>query len=160
MISQLRSFSLFQDLTQDELEAVTELCKLTRVEKGERIFQAGAEARSLFLLSAGEVDLRFDVVCYNAPVEILLERKGPGEVLGWSAVTYPYQYTLSAYAREDSELLEIKQADIEGLCGANHHFGYIFMKNTALIIAQRFQLAQQALTKEIQESLRHRDPFA
>lgn len=160
MLSQLRSFSLFQDLTQDELETVTGICKVTRIEKGVRIFQAGEEARSLFLLSQGEVELRFEVECYNAPVEVLLERKGPGEVLGWSAVTYPYRYTLSAYTREDSELLEIKQADIEKLCGANLHFGYIFMKNTALIIAQRFQLAQQALTKEIQESVKCKDPFA
>jgi CRP-like cAMP-binding protein len=160
MRERLERFSIFRGLAPEELEAIRALCMSAKFKKGAQIFQVDEEANSLFLVCAGEIELRFNVVCYNATVEILLERKGPGEILGWSAVTYPYKYKLSAYAAEDSELLSIKQASIESLCEANNHLGYQFMKNTARIIAQRFQLAQEALTKEIQDGLRRKDSLA
>lgn len=160
MIEGLERFSIFQGLTEEELAALRKLCQVGRVKKGELIFQAGEPATSLFLVGAGKVELHFKVTYYNATVEISLETKVPGEFFGWSAVTHPYRYTLSAYAAEDSELLQIKRADIESLCEANNHLGYIFMKNTTRIIGQRFHTVQEALAKEIQEGLKRKDSLA
>lgn len=157
---ELARFAIFQDLTPEELEALAKLCKATKPKKGEKLFQTGEDATSLFLVCAGEVELRFKVIYYNATVEILLEKKTEGEVFGWSALTHPYKYTLSAYAAEDSELLQMKQADIKSLCEANNHLGYVFTKNLARIISQRFQTLQAALTKEIQEDLKQKDSLA
>ena len=160
MIEGLERFGIFQGLAAHELDAITKLCKIAQVKKGDQIFQASEQATTLFLVCAGKVELRFKVSYYNAAVEILLETKVKGESFGWSAVTHPYRYTLSAYAVEDSELLQIKRADIERLCEVNNHLGYLFMKNTTRIIGQRFQLLQEAFVKEIQEGLKSKDPLA
>lgn len=160
MIEGLERFSIFQGLAAEELHAIRKLCQLAKVKKGEKIFQAGEPATALFLVSAGKIELRFKLSYYNARVEIPLETKVQGESFGWSAVTHPYKYTLSAYAAEDSELWQVKRADIESLCEANHHLGYLFMKNTTRIIGQRFHILQEALAKEIQDGLKRKDPLA
>lgn len=160
MIEGLERFGIFQGLAREELDAITKLCKLAKVKKGEQIFQAGEHASSLFLVCAGKIELRFKVLYYNATAEIRLDSKAEGEVFGWSAVIPPYKYTLSAYAAEDSNLLQIDQADIQSSCEANAHLGYIFMRNTARVIGERFQIAQEMLVKEIQDGLKHKDPLA
>lgn len=156
----LDGFAIFQGLGREELDAISSLCRATKVKRGERIFQAGEQASSLFLVCAGKIEIRFKVVCANAVVELLLETITSGEAFGWSAVTPPYKYTLSAYAAEDSDLLQVDQAEIHSLCEANLHLGYTFMKNVGRIIGERFQAGQQMLIKEIQDGLKRKDPLA
>lgn len=160
MIAGLERFGVFQGLAGDELLAVSKLCQAAKVKKGDKVFQAGDRATALFLVSAGKIELRFKLSYYNATVEIPLEIKVAGDSFGWSAVTHPYRYTLSAYAVEDSELLQIQRADIESLCEANHHLGYLFMRNTTRIIGERFHRLQEALAREIQEGLKRKDALA
>ena len=160
MIAALEKFAIFQGLAPEELDVIAKLCKLTKVKKGEQVFQAGEHARSLFLVSTGKIELRFKVVYSNATVEILLDSKTGGEFFGWSALIPPYKYTLSAYAAEESDLLQIDQADIDYSCEGNTHLGYKLVKNIARVIGQRFQIAEQMLVNEIQNGLRHKDPLA
>lgn len=160
MIEGIERFAIFQGLTADELRTVTEFCQMAKVKKGETIFRAGEPAGVFFLVRAGKIELRFKLSYYNATVEIPLETKVAGESLGWSAVTHPYQYMLSAYAVEESELLQIRRADIKSLCEANHHLGYLFMKNITRIIGERFHMLQGALAKEIQDGLKRKDSLA
>lgn len=160
MKEELERFGLFEGLTPQEFAAITRISKAAKFKKGERVFQVGDPATSLFLLCRGSIELRFKVTYYNATVEIPLERDAQGEVFGWSAVTHPHRYTLSAYAAEDSELLQITQEDIRNLCEANLHLGYVFMKNISQIIAQRLETIQAALTKEIQDELKQKDSLA
>lgn len=160
MIEGLERFAIFDGLASDELAAIAKVCKAVKAKRGERIFHAGERAGSLFLVRAGTIELRFNVVHSNAPVEILLESVEGGQVFGWSAATPPYKYTLSAYAAEDSDLLRVDQADLESLCEVNVHLGYTFMKNTARLVGERFHAAQQMLIKEIQHGLKRTDPLA
>lgn len=160
MIEGLERFEVFQGLRAEELEPIAKLCTVTKLKRGDGVFQAGEHADALFLVRAGTIELRFEASHSNATVEIPLEITMRGEIFGWSAVTSPYKYTLSAYATEDSELVRIKHADLRSLCEANSHLGYIFMKNIARVIGKRFQIAQQMLVKEIQDGLKQKDPLA
>ncbi len=160
MTEQLVRFSIFEGLGPEDLAAIKKLCKTKKFQKGEQIFKEGEQATSLFLVCAGEIELRSRVSYYSATVEIPFEIKVPRAVFGWSAVTHPHKYTLSAYAKEDSEVLQISQADIQHLCETNIRLGYIVMKNTARIIGGRFQTLQAALAKEIQDRLRSKDSLA
>lgn len=160
MIEALEKFAIFQGLAPEELGAIAKLCKTAKVQKGDQIFQAGEHGRSLFLVCTGKIELRFKVMYSNATSEILLDRKAGGEFFGWSALIPPYKYTLSAYAVEESDLLQIDQADIERSCEANAHLGYKLVRNIARVIGQRFQIAEQMLVNEIQDGLRHKDPLA
>ncbi|OFV83711.1 MAG: hypothetical protein A3D93_00510 [Acidobacteria bacterium RIFCSPHIGHO2_12_FULL_67_30] len=160
MIEGLEKFSIFQGLEPQELDVIAKLCKRSKLTKGETIFQIGEPAHSLFLVCGGKIELRFNVTSHNATAEIPLDIKVPGDAFGWSAIIPPYKYTLSAYATEDSDLLQIDRDDIQSFCEANTHLGYKFMKNTARVIGERFEASQEMLVKEIQHSLKHNDSLA
>jgi len=152
MIADVKQFTLFQGLTQREVDAVARLCERATCKKGDCLFSVGERALFLYLLRSGGVELRMTAKSYNADVEIPLDIKSEGETFGWSAIASPYKYTLSAYATDDCDLWQINQADIEKLCEENSHLGYVFMKNTVRTIGQRYQLAREMLIKELQHT--------
>lgn len=156
MIETLAGFVVFHELGTEDLQTILSLCKSVRAEKGTKIFEEGESARLLFLIQSGRIELRFNVVCFNEMVEITLDRLTEGDVFGWSAIVPPYQYTLSAYAVEDCDLLEIDQADMRRLCEANTRLGFQFMKNTAQIIGQRYEITRRMLSGEIQHNFKQR----
>jgi hypothetical protein len=69
----------------------------------------------------------------------------------------PNIYTLTAYATEDAELLQIKQSDLQACCEANTRLGYIVMKNIARIVGERYEVARQILAGEIQNSWKKKE---
>lgn len=157
MLDQLERFVIFEGLTPEDLEAIMRRCQITTVRKGEKVFESGKDAQSLFLVCSGRIELRFKVVYFNGLVEVLFESIGAGKVCGWSAMIPPHIYTLSAYATEDSELFQIKQADLEELCEANTQLGYVVMKNIAQIVVERYEIAWKMLQGEIQQDLKKKE---
>jgi len=160
MFDGLEKFAIFEGLTAEELDAVGQHCEITTAKKGELIFKAGDPAHSLFLVRSGRTEVRFKVVYYAATVEISLDTIGAGEVCGWSAMIPPYSYTLTAYALDDAEFVQIKHTDLLDCCEGNTRLGYIVMKNIARIIGERYESARRILVGEVQSGLRQKDPLA
>ena len=144
-------------MSPESTDTILQRCQISTVKKGEKIIEAGDSAYSLFLVRSGRIELRFKVVYFNASVEVPLDIVGPGEVCGWSALFPPNSYTLTAYATEESELLQIKQTDLQACCDTNTRLGYIVMKNIARIISDRYEIARQMLAGEIQRNLEKKE---
>ncbi len=153
----IERFAVLEGLTPEESDTIVRRCGIITAKKGEKVFEEGKHASSLFLVRSGSIKLRFKVVYFNGVVEIPLESVGAGGVCGWSAMIPPHSYTLTACATEDSELLQIKQTDLQDVCEANAHLGYIVMKNIARIIGERYELARQILVGEIQRDLKRKE---
>lgn len=157
MLELLQESRIFEGLGENELQEITKISRLAKFKKGERIFNAGDAAEHLFIVKEGEIELRFQVTFQNLLHEVCLERKCRGEPLGWSALTEPYKYTLSAFSLTDSELLQMGHRELIELCGSNNHLGYVLMRNIARLIARRFILTQEKLIREIQQALKKKD---
>jgi CRP-like cAMP-binding protein len=157
MFELLKQSRIFEGLGEDELQKITKISQVAKFNKGERIFKIGDAAEHLFIVKEGEIELRFQVTYQNISHEVCLERKCRGEPLGWSALTEPYKYTLSAYAVADSELLQMGHKELIELCESDNHLGYVLMRNIARLIARRFMLTQEKLIREIQQVLKKKD---
>jgi signal-transduction protein with cAMP-binding, CBS, and nucleotidyltransferase domain len=157
MIELLKKFNVFEGMEDGELQEIAKACSLKQFSKGAQVFRAGDPAESLFLVNKGKVELRFKATYHSVSTEISLDKVSPGDAFGWSALTYPFKYTLSAYVAEDSELVELKESDIRGICRDNAHLGYTLMNNVAKIIGQRFSTIQAILIQEIQQDLKKRE---
>jgi signal-transduction protein with cAMP-binding, CBS, and nucleotidyltransferase domain len=157
MVEGLQRFTILEGLTPEESETILQRCQITTVKKGEKVIKAGESAYSLFLVRSGRIELRFQVVYFNAAVEVPLDIIRAGGVCGWSALIPPNSYTLTAYATEDSELLQIQQSDLQACCEANTRLGYLVMKNIARIVGERYEIARQILTGEIQRNLEKKE---
>lgn len=157
MLQILQECKLFKECTKRELNTIADICQEVTFGKGESVFEAKSTGEYLYIISEGVIELRFRVNFYNASQELALERKTRGEVFGWSAITKPNLYTLSAFALQNSDLLRLKGNDINELCSKNNHLGYILMRNIAEVIGERFQIVQTMLINEIQQNLRQKE---
>ena len=157
MIDLLKQSSLFEGLRAEELREIANVSQILKVKKGDRVFEAGSPAESLFVIGTGEIDLRFKVTYYNAAAEISLDRKSRGEAFGWSALIGPHRYTLSALALQDSDLLQMNQRDIKRLCEENNHLGYVLMTNLAKIVGNRFTRVEEVLIQQARQSLKQKE---
>jgi CRP-like cAMP-binding protein len=153
MIESLNTVQALVECTNEEQQAVADICQRATMQKGDRIFESQSPAEFLYFLTDGVVELRFKVTHYLETREIPIDRIRKGEVFGWSALAQSKAYRLSALAVEDGELLKAPAADIRELCSANHHFGYVLMKNIFAIIGERYDMTQQLLIDVIQKQL-------
>lgn len=157
MHQMLKEHRLFKECTDQELGEIDNICQKITFKENEIIFKAKGSAKYLYLISEGAVELLFEVKYYNASQNITLDRKTKGDVFGWSALTKPNIYTLSARAAQNSDLLRINEKDINELCAKNDHLGYILMKNISEIIGERFELIQKILIYEVQQNLKDKE---
>jgi len=153
MLQSLKKIKVFEECTDEELQAVANICRSVAIQEGDRVFEAETPADFLYFLAEGVVELRFKVTHYLATNEITIDRIRKGEVFGWSALAEPKAYTLSALVVQGGELLKVPAADMRTLCSSNHHFGYVLMKNISAIIGERFDLTRQMLVDVIQKQL-------
>ncbi len=160
MVEGLERLVIFEGLTPDQVRTIGERCEVITVKRGDTVFQAGDPAQYLLFVRSGRVELRFQVMYAGAIDEYPLDTVTANGACGWSAMIPPHTYTLTACAVEDSELLRIKQSDLQDRCDADPRIGYVVMGNIARTIGARYELARQILVGEIQANLKQRDPLA
>ena len=157
MLQILKESRLFNKCTAQELHEIVTICHTISIKSGEIIFNAKSPAEYLYIVNAGAVEIHFTVKYYNASQKITLEQKNRGDIFGWSALTNPHIYTLSAIAVQNSELIRLDSKDIKELCKANDHLGYVVMNSIAEIIGERFQIVQKMMIEEVQQNLKQKE---
>lgn len=144
---------VLEECTDQERQALRDICQPVTVQEGDRIFQAGDPADFLYFVADGLVELRFNVKHYLSTSEITVDRIRKGEILGWSALVVSKTYSLSAVVVQGGQLLKAPAAGVRKLCSDNPRFGYVLMKNVAKTIGERFDLTQKILMDVIQTQL-------
>lgn len=146
----LSSCSIFEGIKAKSLSSIGAISEEVVFEEGDRIFEKGAESDSLYIISAGSAKLCLPVSILLRDVEIDVEVKHPGDMIGWSAVVPPHERAMSAYAVEKSELLRIPGNALRALCDQDEHLGYLVISRIAAIIGHRLAQLDQMLAKEIE----------
>lgn len=149
----LKVTRIFKECSEEELKKISEICELVFYKKEEKIFDERSPAEYFYFVVDGTVELRFTVTHYLASREITIDRKFKSDVFGWSALTKPHIYSLSAVTTKDTNLVRIHESRLKQLCIDNNHLGYIIMKNISEIIGERFDIMQKMLIDVIQQHL-------
>ena len=143
----LRISSLFQGLTQKDLELVVPMCREEVAIKDATILKQGEPARSLFLVGEGRVGLYMTLErpdgSSSGPKAVA--SIGPREAFGWSALVQPYESTLSATAVEPSRLIVLEGSALLELLSNHRDIGYLVMVNLATLITERLKDTREAL---------------
>lgn len=150
MIDLIKDSSVFSKINSQELDKISKIGRIVEFQDGDQIFSAGDNADFMYIVSKGEVKLKFSVNHLNAPMVLTLDTIKERGSLGWSAFTKPYRYTLSAYAAGDTQLLQLQSDKIQELCDTNKNLGFIIMKNITTMISARFARLQGLLQYVIQ----------
>lgn len=132
----LKKTDLFQDLSDQALEAIAGFAVQATIEEGDNIYQLGDDANDLYFLESGRV--RFSIGVGNRPDgsgSLIL----PGKIFGWAALLQELpRRVATASCLEDSTLYVIPREKLLELFEQDHAAGYQVMRRLATTIAGDF----------------------
>jgi signal-transduction protein with cAMP-binding, CBS, and nucleotidyltransferase domain len=147
-IQELKSFKLFDGLSDEDLNRLAAIAQQRSHEKGTICFQQGTPASELHLCRSGQVDIV--VRHFEAPtIRVKIDTLSEGQAFGWSALVAPYLYKASAICAKKTEEIYFRKEDLFKLFDQVPRVGYVFMKNLAAIISSRLTKYETKLSKDI-----------
>ena len=141
----LRSSELFENLTDDELDQITALCREEVYELGTTVFKEGDIGRALYIVEEGKVVIEMRIRLGPGP-----GRQGAiyviarGEGFGWWGGE-PAALTMSARCIEKTTVIAIDVAKLWHLLEDNPSIGYKVMKRLVGAVSSRFIKAVDTL---------------
>ena len=128
-VQTIETLAFFKGLSYVELEQFASLLKPRSVKKGEILLRQGTPAMTFFIILSGTF-----TVTLEKGRAYTLDKKGT--VIGWSTVIAPFEYTGTAMAETDGEVLSISSNDFFQLIRAT-------MRSARKIIEKINQIASE-----------------
>lgn len=129
-IGLIESLDIFADLKHAELEQITSLMRKMKVTEGEVITRRGDSAHTFFIVLSGDFMVSFD-----EGRAITLHNKG--DIIGCSTVVAPFNYTGTATALTNGEILSMPGQDFLSLIQSDPVLSDKIMKKINGIISER-----------------------
>lgn len=139
MLDVLTHFSPFQDLSAADLKIIAPLFSARTFSEGAIIFEQGERATCLYLLTQGEITLRYKPYDGEA---ITLNRVRPGGVLGWSAVLGNPVYSATTVCNTPVETLVICGDSLLRLMTEHPQTGRLVLDRLARAVSSRWRNAE------------------
>ncbi|MDH2388833.1 cyclic nucleotide-binding domain-containing protein [Streptomyces sp. HNM0663] len=133
---------LLNDLPAEGRHRLLQLAAETSFQAGRRIFEEGRRADRFWIIRTGAVDLDLHVPGRRA---VVVEKLGPGELLGWSWLFPPHLWHLGAEAVSPVTAFEFDAVAVRDLCDDDPVFGLAFTRAVAQLIAHRLTSARTRL---------------
>jgi hypothetical protein len=96
--------------------------------------QEGERAHAFFLIRLGHVVLESILPGADS---LLIQKVGPGEIVGWSWLVPPHQWQFRCRAIDAVEGLSFDADWLRDLCERDESLGYHLLKQLVTVIAQR-----------------------
>lgn len=144
------SADLLDGLATREAARVLALGRSQVLSSGAELFHLGDVAESIYLIVHGRLRLTLPMEVRNHEENILVEERSSGQTVGWSALTPPYRFTLTATAALQTEVIALPRAALISHFSENPDTGYKVSMNLSSVIGQRLQLFQAMWLREIQ----------
>jgi CRP-like cAMP-binding protein len=147
---------LLKGLTPEEAHGVLALGKPMHLSSGQGLFQLGDAASAIYLVIRGRLRLMLPIDVRGQRQTVVVEERSTGQAVGWSALTPPHQFTLTATAALDTDLVALDREALTGYLEAHPRIGYLVASNLASMIGHRLQLLQAMWLREIQRMVESR----
>lgn len=152
----LEASELCAGLSRSDLERLAGLATADSARQGHHIHAEGGEAKELYLLTLGKVELRFRLPGRSSDQTTTISVVEPGGFFGWSALVPPHRYTLDAVCAAASNQFYLLQRDpLLELFKLQPNMGYKMMSNLAGIMGRRFRGLQEEMVRDLGHDLMH-----
>lgn len=145
----LKRAEVFLGLDDSDLSKISILpsCREEAYQPEETIFRTGEEAKHLYVLKEGKVDLVMEVPSRSkqATTKVIIDRITTGGFFGWSALVRPHFYVMSAICKEPSQVVIISGVELIALFDKDYHIGYKVFQSLSTIIGTRLRDMERVL---------------
>ena len=154
----LERVEIFKGLNDERLATIQDYIEEIKYQKGDKLFTEGDDAIHLWVVTEGEVNLRFELPGGRpAPKENTVASqkvRNVAKVLGWSCFVSPYKMRLSAYClSRECKIIRIKKKDLVSISEKDSRLGYLIMRLMVKVVGYRFQQFQDIVAKTVGENL-------
>lgn len=150
MFDVLTHFDPFKDLGAADLKIIAPLFSARTFAAQAVIFEQGERATCLYLLTRGEVALRYKP--YDGET-MTLSRIHPGGVFGWSAVLGNDRYSSSALCNEACEVLVIYGDNLRALLTEHPQTGRLVLDRLARAVSSRWVNAESQVRAMLRQGI-------
>ncbi len=133
-----------------ELEGVAVLKEYAA---GDTIFSEGEPSSGMYIIMSGNVSLRTSLGAEQVDVG----EAGKGDLIGWSGLVPPHEFSATAVAIETSLLAFLKTDDLVRFSEEDQYLGRMLMRNVASVISARLR-ESHAKTAGLVQQLRDQVP--
>ncbi len=151
MLAELFRFPFFRDLSSADLKIIAPLFRVRQYPEGAIVIEQGEKAACLYLLTAGEVMIRYKP--YDGE-PINLNRIRAGGVFGWSAVLGNPAYSSSVVCSTPCEVLMVYGDDLRELQELHPQTGQLILDRLARAVSSRWVEAQQQVKAMIKKGVK------
>jgi CRP-like cAMP-binding protein len=128
----ITEMDLFKGLDLNVMGEIADTaCTETSYEKGTVIFNEGDSANTLYILYKGAVDLKI------GGAKTVYRLTATSDIFGWSSLVENAQYTASAIAETDIQVVKIDTRKMNRLFNANPLFGLTVYRRLSAIFNKR-----------------------
>jgi len=160
-LKELDKVQAFNELSNDQLEILSEFCIKEDFKRGDQLFKEGDLAEHLWIITDGQVDLRFELpgnrpTSEETTISSLAAENDKKRTLGWSCFVPPFKMMLSAYcATRSCSVIKIAKADMLDLFEKDSLMGYQIMSYLIKVLGYRFQQFQEELAEHKGHNILH-----
>lgn len=148
-IQLLRKVSVFQGLTDEQLERIAGLCREEAHSAGSLILKEGEPAEELHILREGRVTLEMGIRMWpeRRVRQMSVESLNAGQPFGLSALTESDIWTMSARALDNCRLIVLQGRDLLDLMESDRAMGCEINRGLSNVLAERLRYARLGLTE-------------
>lgn len=148
-IQLLRKVSIFQELSDSQLEEIAALCTEETCGAGSLIRREGEPAEQLLILREGRVALEMGVRLWpeRRVRQMSVETINAGQPFGLSALTDSDVWTMSARALDRCRMIVLRSRDLRRLMESDSVMGCEINEGLSNVLAQRLRYSRLGLTE-------------
>lgn len=153
-----RELDLFEGLDSNEVREITRACDRRTYQAGNVLFEQGDEAKSLFLIENGELEVR--AVGEQVGEEVVLAILGSGTVVGEMAIlegTNPRSATVEVLS--ETQAFVLSRDNFNKLRDARRPVAYKLILNLAHILGDRRRQTDKRVAEVFDDPATHIDSF-
>ncbi len=148
--------NLFRGLSTGEVREIVRVSEQRQVAPGDLLFAQGDEARALYMIQAGEFEVRAASAFAD---EVVLAHLGPGAVVGEMALLEGGRRSATVEALAESTVFELSHQAFHTLRAKKRHAAYKLIMNLAATLGDRRRQADARVYEVFESPAQHIDVF-
>ncbi len=149
----LKHASIFQGLSDNDLELISSIATIKDCNTGDLIFEEGSASDELYVIVNGEIDIQVDPAVIGEEQRgghILITTLRRGQSFGEMALVSQQPRAATAMcAQHDSSLCVFPREALMRLCEEQPRLGYRLMQNLAADMARKIRSTDQLIQERV-----------
>lgn len=128
------TFNFFKELRPETINRIADIGKVIRVKPGDWLFEQDSHADFIYMIKEGKISL---IMQFRDTLKDKLPSFSEGEIIGWSALVPPHNYTMGALAEEESIVIGFEGERLLKIMEEDKETGYYIFRNISEVIGNR-----------------------